>query len=139
MKLFRKYSFYDVDEFFNEYFSGITDEVMDRRRDAIIEGKKTFKVYDDELKEIKSIKAKMEATFAAQDNAALLNNNGIELERAGAIDDAISKYEENILPGTWFTLHPYRRLCVIYRKRGDIQNEIRVIETALQRLSLIHI
>lgn len=54
-------------------------------------------------------------------------------ERSGDIENAISIYERNILPGTYFTLHPYHRLCVLYRRQKDFDNEIRVIEAALSR------
>lgn len=62
---------------------------------------------------------------------AELNNKGIALEKAGEIDAAIFTYEQCIklrYPAT----HAFRRLCVLYRKRKDKANEVRVIETALE-------
>lgn len=62
---------------------------------------------------------------------AELNNKGIALEKAGELDAAISSYEQCIklrYPAT----HAFRRLCVLYRKRKDKANEVRVIEAALE-------
>lgn len=60
-----------------------------------------------------------------------LNNKGIALEKAGELDAAISTYEQCIKL-RYPALHAYRRLCVLYRKRKDKANEVRVIETALE-------
>lgn len=60
-----------------------------------------------------------------------LNNKGIALEKAGEVEAAIFTYEQCIklrYPAT----HAFRRLCVLYRKRKDKVNEVRVIETALE-------
>ena len=59
----------------------------------------------------------------------LSNNyfNGKKLEKEGKIDEAIELYEENIkLNDT--AESSYWRLAVIYRKRRDYPNEIRVCE-----------
>lgn len=62
---------------------------------------------------------------------AELNNKGIALEKAGEIDAAISTYEQCIKL-RYPAVHAFRRLCVLYRKRKDKVNEVRVIETALE-------
>lgn len=58
------------------------------------------------------------------------NNRGIAFEKGGRVEDAIKEYEDNILlrqPG----LHAYKRLMILYRKRKDYENELRVIKTAI--------
>lgn len=60
-----------------------------------------------------------------------LNNKGIALEKAGELDAAIFTYEQCIKL-RYPAFHAFRRLCVLYRKRKDKVNEVRVIETALE-------
>lgn len=142
MSIFRRraYKLYDVETFFETYKHGLSgdvgDEVFLRCLCASRDGHTTFKVYDDEMVIILEQKEKAEDFEKRLFNAARLNNEGTELEKAGDISGAIAKYEENILPGTYFTLNPYYRLCVLYRRAGDYDNEIRVIETCLARHEL---
>lgn len=67
-------------------------------------------------------------------NCADLNNRGIEYEKRGDVDHAISVYEENISMG-YAATHSYDRLMIIYRKRKDYGNEIRVISKAIKVFS----
>jgi hypothetical protein len=57
---------------------------------------------------------------------AMLNNKGIELEKSNDIDGAIEVYEENIKLGAQAS-HSFDRLRILYRKRGDVLNEKRVL------------
>ena len=134
----RPYKLYDAESFFEQYkygmiSSAVGEAVMERRTDACINGKKKFIVYDDEMDVIlKNMKDNLD--FERKIHlAARLNNEAIALEQSGDITGAIAKYEENILPESRLTLMPYRRLCVLYRRAGDYDNEIRVIETFLAR------
>lgn len=59
-----------------------------------------------------------------------LNNQGMQLEKDNHINEAVAIYEKAIqidYPAT----HPYDRLMVIYRRRKDYVNEIRVIKAAI--------
>lgn len=56
--------------------------------------------------------------------------DGIESEKAGKIDEAISAYEESI-ENKCDGSHPYNRLAIIYRKRKQYDEEIRVLEKAI--------
>ena len=81
--------------------------------------KRLFLNYRKNIKEISRIENKW------------VNSNlkGIELEKKGKIDEAIELYEKNIeeeFDGT----HPYTRLAIIYRKKGLLKDEIRVLEKA---------
>lgn len=58
------------------------------------------------------------------------NLRGIELEKQGRLDEAISLYEANVadkFDGT----HPYTRLRIIYTKRTDYQAAIRICQAFL--------
>ena len=134
----RTFKFYDVDSFYEAYKYGIAcssvgDCVMERMSAAIIDGRNSFKVFDDEMAIILSEQARRDEFNRKLARAVELNNEGIALEKAGDIAGAIARYEENILADTYFTLHPFHRLCVLYRRAGDHDNEIRVIETCLAR------
>ncbi len=67
------------------------------------------------------------STFDKQTERNLI---GIELEKAGKIDEAIKLYEENVKENCEGS-HPYDRLAIIYRKRKCINDEIRVLEKAI--------
>lgn len=86
-------------------------------------------LYDD----IKAKKEKMDKFNEGLARATSLNNQGIALEKDGKIDEAIAVYEQNI-GDDYQTTHPYYRLAILYRKKKDYNNEIRVIDTALQYL-----
>ena len=142
MALFKKtgrpFKYYDIDSFYQTYRMGLvgskcSDEVMVRLLKATSTNAKTFKVFDDEMDEILQSKKDNEEFERRLFTATDLNNKGIALEKDGDIASAISAYEQNILPNTYFTLNPYKRLCILYRKAGDYANEVRVIETCLSR------
>lgn len=58
------------------------------------------------------------------------NLSGEELERAGRVDEAIALYEKCVSE-RFDGSYPYNRLAIIYRKRKDYDNEIRVLEQAI--------
>ena len=58
------------------------------------------------------------------------NLKGKEYEQAGKIELAIAKYEANLNEG-FEGSHPYNRLAIIYRKNKDYDNEIRVLNSAI--------
>lgn len=55
---------------------------------------------------------------------------GIDLEKEGMINEAIAVYEKAIIPQLPAT-HPYDRLMILYRKKKDYDNEIRIIKIAI--------
>ena len=66
----------------------------------------------------------------------LVNRNikGIKYEKEGKVDLAIKLYEKNIAEN-FEGNHPYDRLAIIYRKRKDYQNEVRVLNKAIDVFS----
>lgn len=62
------------------------------------------------------------------------NLKGIELEKKGDIENAIILYEENVVD-EFEGAHPYQRLAVIYRKRKQYDDEIKVLKKAIQVFS----
>ncbi len=55
------------------------------------------------------------------------NNKGIELEKKRDIESAIKLYEQNVAD-EFFGTYPYDRLAIIYRKRKQFDNEIRILK-----------
>lgn len=134
----RPFKMYRVETFQDTYRYGLLDkevgeDVFWRLMDARTGGRLYFKVYDDEMERIVAEQKRMEEFNYKIARAAELNNEGIALEKSGDIAGAIAKYEENILPEARLSHHPFKRLCVLYRRAGDYDNEIRVIESFLAR------
>lgn len=123
----------NIETFKDKYKESVPFELSLDMTEASIDGKTTFAIKKSIYDEI-VLAHEANERFNKLLGAAVANNNdGIALEKAGDIAGAIEKFEQNILPDTYFTLHPYHRLCVLYRRAGDYDNEIRVIETCLAR------
>ena len=60
-----------------------------------------------------------------------LINIGIDLEKEGMIDEAIKVYEKSIIPQLPLK-HPFERLAILYRKKKDYENEIRIMKIAVE-------
>ena len=60
---------------------------------------------------------------------AELNNQGIALEKDGKIDEAIDIYEQNV-SRKCNARHSYDRLLVLYKKKKDDVNELRIAKIA---------
>ncbi len=58
------------------------------------------------------------------------NLSGIKLEKKGNIDKVIELYEMNVAENCMGN-HPYDRLAIIYRKRKQYDDEIRVLNKAI--------
>lgn len=86
--------------------------------------------------EYESIKAKNKIRIQNQrllEKCCELNNQGIKLEKEGRIGEAIKIYEQNIAGEKPYPArHSFDRLMILYRKLKDIENEIRVINKAIQ-------
>lgn len=64
------------------------------------------------------------------ENSSRFIHIGQSLEKEGMIDEAIAVYEKSILSKIPATI-PYERLMVLYRKKKDYENEIRIIKEAI--------
>ncbi len=59
------------------------------------------------------------------------NLKGRELEKQGDIEGAIKLYERNVADNADVPF-PYNRLVIIYRKQKRLDDEIRVLEKAIE-------
>lgn len=62
------------------------------------------------------------------------NLDGIQKEKEGDEEAAIKMYEANIA-SNFDGSHPYKRLAIIYRKRKMYDDEVRVLEKAVDIFS----
>ena len=58
------------------------------------------------------------------------NLEGIKLEKKGEIEKAVRLYEKNV-EEDFEGSHPYDRLAIIFRKRGEYEEEIRILRKAI--------
>lgn len=72
-----------------------------------------------------------EKKFEAQAERNLI---GIELEKAGKVDEAIPLYEQNVQEN-FIGGHPYKRLAIIYRLRKQYDDEIRILTKATRKFA----
>jgi tetratricopeptide (TPR) repeat protein len=59
------------------------------------------------------------------------NLEGMELERAGRLDDAVALYRQNVdegFEGDW----PYGRLVAIHERQGELERAAEVLERAIE-------
>ena len=101
---------------------------------ATVQGLSEIEITDEEYNRTVAAKKEQDRLNEALTKSATLNNIGIAREKEGDIDGAIECYEQNIGFGVYQTTDPYDRLLVIYRKRKDYENELRVTEAALNYL-----
>lgn len=85
-------------------------------------------INENEVKTINKIKFADEKGFNRQVDR---NLKGIKLEKAGNVNKAIKLYEMNIKEN-FYGNHPYDRLAIIYRRNKQYDEEIRVLEKAIE-------
>lgn len=100
------------------------------------EGELEYRLNHLEKSRFETLKQKQEKEFKEIAQQEVLNENsrliklGIDLEKEGMINEAIAVYEKAIIPQLPAT-HPYDRLMILYRKKKEYENEIRVIKLAI--------
>ena len=100
------------------------------------EGELEYRLNHLEKSRFETLKQKQEKEFKEIAQQEVLNENsrliklGVDLEKEGMINEAIAVYEKAIIPQLPAT-HPYDRLMILYRKKKDYDNEIRIIKIAI--------
>lgn len=116
----------------DKMMSCVPEEVFWRSQDALWNNKKYVEVSEQEYRTIMERYKKKQLDERRLSECVELNNKGIELEKNGETDAAIEVYEKNIKPGCWPARHSFDRLLVLYRKRKDYTNELRVCKAAIE-------
>lgn len=78
-------------------------------------------------------KAELNSLNARYDSLYAINQQGQEYEKKGETEKAIKTYEVGLQKNT-DTPHTYKRLAILYRKKKDKENEMRVLNSALSNL-----
>ena len=100
------------------------------------EGELEYRLNHLEKSRFETLKQKQEKEFKEIAQQEVLNENsrliklGIDSEKEGMINEAIAVYEKAIIPQLPAT-HPYDRLMILYRKKKDYDNEIRIVKIAI--------
>lgn len=83
-----------------------------------------------DYKEYESKNSAINQDIIDAENSSRLIPIAQSLEKEGMIDEAIAVYEKSILSKIPATV-PYDRLMILYRKKKDYDNEIRIIKEAI--------
>lgn len=119
-----------LDNLFDYYRACVPEDVFFRNTDNkgyVILSKFEYDKMCNDYKERKLKEISMQ-------KCVMLNNKGIELEKLGEIDAAISIYEQNIDGNCYPAFHSFDRLLVLYRKSKMYENEKRVCVKAIEVL-----
>lgn len=127
----------DLPDFLNKYKACIpVDLFMDLSERCFVKQEKNAMIPVSVYNKIMDSKAMEDKTADELSRVSGNNNLGIDYEKRGDVDMAIRVYEGNIAmdsPSMEFPArHSYDRLMVIYRRRKDYDNEIRIIRRALK-------
>lgn len=126
MNCTKRLSFNEIDKYRNVMDSNLSSEYYA----AYLLGQTHFNVglglIEKWEKELSDYKKKERALIETSDN----NNRGIAFEKSGNLAKAIEIYETNLIIG-YTALHSYERLMILYRKEKRYEDEIRVIEKAI--------
>lgn len=93
-------------------------------------------ISDEDKKNIEKYEELYKKVFSNADKGYELNKKGMKLEKAKNVEGAIKYYEQSIecnFDGT----HPYDRLAILYRKKKDYDNEIRVLNKAIYNFYIL--
>ncbi|UEL49871.1 HIRAN domain-containing protein [Terrisporobacter hibernicus] len=93
-------------------------------------------VDEDEYKVVNSLHEQAEKTFKFVEKGYQSNCKGMSYEKEKDIPNAIKYYEESI-SYNFDGNSPYERLAILYRKSKDYDNEIRVLNKAIENFSLL--
>lgn len=115
----------------NKYNAVIPSDLFEATTSAILEGKAKIPIHKTVLEkmdyDLLEHKAKEKVLF----QCAALNNKGIAYEKEGDIKKAIKTYEKNIA-SRYPAHHSFKRLMILYRKDKKYNDEMRVIDLAIE-------
>ena len=93
-------------------------------------------VNEEEHKILDNLNKQAEKTFKLVEKGYKSNNKAMSYEKEKDIPNAIKYYEESI-SYNFDGNYPYDRLAILYRKNKDYDNEIRVLNKAIENFSLL--
>lgn len=123
----------NINAFLDKYISGasIPEDLFIELQNKFLAGYMFADIPIHKIKQVKQNYDNSKRRDEALQKCADLNDKGITFEKAGNIDAAIKCYEENIADG-YTGHHSYSRLVIIYRRQKKYDDEIRVINRAIE-------
>lgn len=123
----------NIKQFVDEYMSAIPLDLFIALQDKLINGQTHTTLLTAIVEAVQAKSNEIKREEIAMKKCTNLNNLGIQQEKLGNIDYAIKLYEENI-NSTFIACHSFDRLMILYRQKKEYNNEIRVINKALDVL-----
>lgn len=127
----------NIDTFLSQYMKGavMNQDLFVYLQRQKLNGEKYVYIDESVIKELQKKAEEYKYKETQLLKTAASNNKGMEYEKAGNIEDAISVYENNISGDCYPACHSFDRLMILYRKQKRYDDEIRVIEKAIEILS----
>jgi tetratricopeptide (TPR) repeat protein len=121
-------------ELTSKYIGVIPNKYFDLLEDFLLGLKNSIEIPNEEIEKWESESKKRAVAEELLSKTAERNNLGIAAEKNGEIEKAIEYYEQNIKDG-YPAIHSFSRLMILYHKRKQYQEEIRVIDIAIELFS----
>lgn len=121
----------NINAFTKKYMTAIPAHLFSELSQRQMQGFNYADISSSVITMIDNMLADRKAEDKRWQQCARLNNKGKEHEKAGKISLAIKTYEKNIEGDCCLASHSFTRLMVLYRQQKDFDNEIRVIEKAI--------
>lgn len=118
-------------ELTSKYIGVIPNKYFDLLEDFLLGLKKSIEIPNEEIKKWEAEYKQRELAEELLSKTAERNNLGIAAEKNGEIEEAIRYYEANIKDGYPAT-HSFDRLMILYHRRKQYQDEIRIIDLAIK-------
>jgi tetratricopeptide (TPR) repeat protein len=115
----------------SKYIGVIPNKYFDLLEDVLLGLKNSIEIPNEEIEKWESEYQKRAEAEELLSKTAERNNLGIAAEKNGEIEKAIEYYEQNI-KDDYPAIHSFSRLMVLYHKRKQYEDEIRVIDIGIK-------
>lgn len=122
----------NINAFTRRFMPVLHEDVFIELQRALLAGHKDVQVANTDIERLEEALALRKEKNRKLALCAKRNNKGKEYEKEGKLALANRTYEKNIEGDCCPAMHSFSRLMVIYRKQKDYNNEIRVIERAIE-------
>lgn len=123
----------------DKYIKGASmpESLFDEMQTATMKGASKVFIHQTTLDEMDEKLAEYKAKERKLHQCSTLNDKGVAYEKEDKINLAIKCYEKNI-ESDYPATHSFKRLMILYRKGKDYDNELRVINRALDVFESTH-
>jgi len=125
----------NINSFTKKYISVMPQDLFIDLQSIILNGSTRVTITTSTIDALDELLFKRKQEDKKLSKCVSANNKGKEYEKLGKIKLAINTYEKNIEGDCYLATHSFDRLMILYRKDKDYDNEIRVIERAIEVFS----